>query len=329
MKTILKTISKDKRKDFRTAIDKLTKNETEVEANDFNQLLDADIRTKITEDKIYKRLYWVKHYPMSNFNNAWKLGPFFSLVVYPLSKLYLLISNSFGQWSGWETILAITILVLIARIIQFIIGFKSKLQQAKTEALTYKKQAIEAKYAKYENNRQMKMRKQMEISKLHKKHGINMGMSMLMMLIQVPFFLALWRVINGIQQIKTASWLSIEFAETSWRRLFKAEFQYLPLLILAFGIQMLSVLIPKWLTKKQNKYKQVIVQPKEETTMMKVQKYMPFIFPIMSLMFSAGLQIYWIIGGVFSIIEAFIFHKINIKQKIKTKTVGFKQYDFL
>ena len=83
------------------------------------------------------------------------------------------------------------LIVFTLRILAFGISFKSTLQQTKQQEIAAKKATIDAKYASYGDNKQMKQRKQQEIQALYKKEGISPLGALGSAFVTMPIFLSL------------------------------------------------------------------------------------------------------------------------------------------
>ena len=282
-------------------------------------------------DKTTKEIFLIHNYypttggketnyrAVSTWGDAWSYGPFYGLFVFPLGKITALMVESFPFMAGWESLIAIFIIVILTRLFSFVIGFKSMTQQAKMQELQAKKALIDSKYAPYQGNKQMENRKKQEVSALYKKEGISPLDMFKAPLLTMPMFLAVWKLIGGIQHIKSTSWLGIVFSETSYKELFKGAWQYLPLMIVAGGTQLFSQVFPKILGKKRSKGKINVQQKQAMKKNNKTQNIITVVYVVMALAFSAGIQIYWIIGGIWKIFESWITHKTMLKHTNKNK----------
>ncbi|CAM9137225.1 membrane protein insertase YidC [Mycoplasma todarodis] len=271
----------------------------------------SDLAFKLSTKNSLRAIY--------DWKTSWKLGPFYGLFVYPLSRLVLALVGSFPMMSGWESLLAIAIAVIIIRTFAYMLTFKSTLQQVKQQELSSKKAAIEAKYAQYKGNKQMEQRKRQEMSEMFKKEGISPLGSIGSIFLTMPIFLAMWKIIGGIPHLKSTSWLGIHFSQTSWRELFHGEFQYLPLMLVAATVQGISIYIPRLLTKRRDKNRINAHQKAALKKANKTQNIMMAVFVFMALIFSAGLQVYWIFGGLFTIVQNLVNHKIIKWQSKRNK----------
>lgn len=246
---------------------------------------------------------------IASWGTAWKLGPFYGLFVWPLAWVSDKLTSSIPVWQGWGTILALVIITIVLRATMFGLTFKSTINQSKQEDLKAKKAKIDAKYAEFKNNKQMKARQQAEVAELYKKNGINPLDSFAAILISFPVFIAVWRVIQSLPDMKSTVWLGMSFAETSWRRLFfNGEWQYLGLLIVAAAVQSISQFLPQMLNHKKFKERTNLEEVKALKKQNKTQIIMAIVMLIMTLIFSAGVQIYWIISGLWMIGQTLGIH---------------------
>lgn len=259
--------------------------------------------------------------PIATWGDAWTrgVGPFYGLFVYPISQLSIAITDAFPIMDGWESFFSMILIVFTLRILAFGVTFKSTLQQTKQQELSAKKAAIDAKYASYGDNKQMKQRKQQEIQALYKKEGISPLGALGSAFITMPIFLSLWRVIGGTQHLKSTHWMGVNFSATSWKELFAGEWAYLPLMLFAAFFAAVQQIYPRLLTNRRNKDRINVHQKAAMKKNNKTQNIIMVVFVVMSLIFSAGLQVYWIIGGVWSIIQTTISHYIIIETQKRRK----------
>lgn len=251
---------------------------------------------------------------------AWKLGPFYGLFVWPLAYVSSALTSSMPILAGWGTIIAILIITIVLRSAMFGLTFRSTVNQSKQEELKAKKAKIDAKYAEFKNNKQMKARQQQEVAELYKKNGINPLDSFATMLISMPIFFAIWRVIQALPDMKSTVWLGMSFAETSWRRLFfNQEWQYLGILIVVGLVQGISQFLPALLNRKKFKQHTNLEEAKALKKQNKTQKIIAFVFFFITFMFNAGVQIYWIISGLWTIGQTLGIHYFKKTRYYRTK----------
>lgn len=262
--------------------------------------------------------------PITSWGESWRLGPFYGLIVWPISFIINGMMGQMPKLNGWDGIIAIVVTILITRIIVTLFTYRTLFSSHKQQQLNPKKAKIDAKYAPFKGNREMEQRKRQELAKLYKANNVSMIDPLKAMCISMPIFFAVWRVVQGIPDIKSTTWLGIQFSLTSWRELFNGAWQYLPLLIIAAGIQALSQYLPRLLNRKRmsersNKAEQAALKQSNKT-----QNIVMLVFIAISVMFEAGVQIYWIIGGLWQISQVLIVHHI-----VKGKWYRTKGYKYL
>ncbi|AZZ65384.1 membrane protein insertase YidC [Metamycoplasma phocicerebrale] len=262
--------------------------------------------------------------PISTYKEYWQQGPFYGMFVYPFEHFMMSIIRGLGT-TGWSIILALFITVIIVRLVTFFVSAKSIFSTNKMEELNQKKAKIEAKYEAYKYDKQMQQRKQMEISELYKKENVSPLAQLVSSLITLPILIVVFRIVSTAPEIKQATLYSIQLSATSISRLFKlGEMQYLPIVILSAGIQLLAQFMPKILRMKRKK--SLRADAYQRAAMKKSNKkalLIPLIFVVIGLFFSAGLQIYWIIGGLFTIVQHIAVHYIQKTKWYKNKLEPF------
>lgn len=132
------------------------------------------------------------------------------------------------------------------------------------------------------------------------------------MIISLPVFIMMWRVIQSLPEFKSTVWLGLSFAETSWRRLFfSGEWQYLGLLVVVAAVQGVAQFLPQILNRKKFKERTSLEEEKALKKANRTQRIMTIVFFFITLIFSAGLQVYWIISGIWTIIQTLSIHKFK------------------
>ncbi|MFV8401360.1 membrane protein insertase YidC [Mycoplasma sp. 2634B] len=263
--------------------------------------------------------------PITTWGEAWEYGPFYGLLVYPLSVLIQSLRQAMPGWDGWASIIAILIAIILTRLIGLAITFRATVMQQVMEELKYKKAAIEAKYKGLEQNKAMKMKKQQELSALYSKYNINPADQFGTMILSMPIFFAMWRVIQSIPEIKETTWLGVNFASISYKRLFDGQLAYLWVLAAVIIFQILSMIIPRILNKKKFKRRTTIAEAEALKKSEKTQRIMMIVFTVITVMFSAGVQVYWIFGSIWTILQTVAIHYLTqskwFKQKYMPKTL--------
>ncbi len=256
--------------------------------------------------------------PVVSWAGAWHYGPWYGMLVYPIFMASNSLLLSFGGSGFWAVALMIIILVLIMRSSQYALSFKSMNQSYKMQEVQGQLAAINAKYTQYKDNPYMQKKKQAEIMAFYKKENINPLAMIVPVIFMMPFFLTMWRIIEGNSIIKTTSAHGLYFSISLWSGLAKMHWIYLTLLFPALIVQVTQVMLPMQLSKLRRKSvtqtakKAANKQNKMMFAMIAMMSVMCFIIP-------AGMSIYWVASGLFTIGTQLINHFIFLKKRTKVK----------
>jgi YidC/Oxa1 family membrane protein insertase len=149
---------------------------------------------------------------------------------------------------------------------------------------------------KYKNDREKLNREMMDI---YKKKGINPLGGCLPMVIQIPVFFALYKVLIGAIEFRHAPFMLWINDLASPEDLFSftvAGFE-LPIRILPLVMGITQVL--------QQKMTPTTADPMQEKMML----FMPIIFTVMFWGFPSGLVLYWLVNNVISIAQQYYINK--------------------
>ncbi|UUM19867.1 MULTISPECIES: membrane protein insertase YidC [unclassified Mycoplasma] len=256
---------------------------------------------------------------ISTWGKAWKYGPFYGIFVYPTSAVINALSEWIGILNGWGTIIVIFLVTFIIRGAVFALTFKSTAKMSVQEELKSKRAIIEAKYADFENNKAMKARKAQELQALNKKYNISFLDTIGAQILTLPIFITMWRAIQIIPSIKSTEWLGINFSSTSYTKVGEGEFIYLLVLVIAVLIQLISSVLPMLLNKKRYKERTSLKEQQALKKQERTQRIMIIVFTVFVILFSAGVQIYWIFTGLFTIIQTLVMWRVKKTQWFKDR----------
>lgn len=208
--------------------------------------------------------------------NAIEYG-WFTFAAAPLFSVLLWLHGIFGNW-GWA-IIALTILI---RIILFPLTYKGMLSMQKMKDVAPKVKEMQAKY------KGDPQRMNAAVMEVYKKEGANPLGGCLPLLLQIPVFFAIYRVLLNAVELQGAEWIW-------WINDLSRMDPYFILPIL-MGATM---------------YYQQHITPNNFTDPMqeKIFKYLPVIFTFFFITFPSGLVLYWFVNNIFSIVQQFIVNK--------------------
>jgi YidC/Oxa1 family membrane protein insertase len=199
----------------------------------------------------------------------------FSFLVKPLYYALLYVNNFIPNW-GWSII----ILTFFITVAVFPLRYMQMKSMKKMQKLQPQIKAIQQKY-KGQKSAEARQKMNQEVMGLYKEHGVNPMGGCLPLLIQFPFLIAFYRMIE----------LSIEFWRQPW----------------IFWINDLSAKDPYYVTPILMgatmivQMKQTPTAPGQDNKMQKQMMYlMPVVFTFIFLNLSSGVVIYFLFSNVFS-----------------------------
>ncbi len=219
----------------------------------------------------------------------------FYFITKPLFQLIDWLYRLFGNFG--VAILAVTVLI---KAVFFPLANKSYASMAKMKAVQPQMMAIRDRYA------DDKMKQQQELMELYKREKINPLAGCLPIVVQIPVFFALYKVLFVTIEMRHApffGWIKDLSAPdpTTIFNLFGLipwDPSHVPVLgpFLMLGVWPIIMGITMWLQMKLNP------APPDPTQKM-IFDWMPLIFTFMLASFSAGLVIYWAWNNTLSVIQ--------------------------
>jgi YidC/Oxa1 family membrane protein insertase len=195
---------------------------------------------------------------------------FFSIIARPIFWLLKKIYSVVGNY-GW----AIVVLTIVLRVPFIPIVNKGQKSMKKLQELQPRMQEVKEKY------KNDPKRMQQEMMAMYKKYKVNPMGGCLPMLIQIPFFFALYKVLLIAIELRSAPW-------TLWIQDLSVKDPYY-ILPIVMGISMVA----------QQKMTPAAGDPRQRKMMM----FMPVIFTFLFLNFASGLVLYWLVNNLLSIAQ--------------------------
>ena len=131
---------------------------------------------------------------------------------------------------------------------------------------------------------------------LYKKHGANPLGGCLPLLLQIPVFFAIYRVLLNAIELKGAEWIL-------WIHDLSLMDQY----------YVLPILMGATMYLQQKITPTNFTDPLQE----KIFKYLPVVFTVFFVAFPAGLTLYWFVNNLLSIAQQYAVNKMMDKQKAR------------
>ena len=247
---------------------------------------------------------------IDRFIDAIDWGWFFFLtkpIFWVLHNMYLLLGNM-----G----VAIIGLTLVIKLLLFPLAYKSYVSMSKMKQLQPEMEKIK------ERAGEDRMKMQQEVMALYKKEKVNPAAGCLPILLQIPIFFSLYKVIFVTLELRHApffGWIQDLSAPdpTSFINLFGLLPWDAPgpgsfFAILSIGVWPILMGVSMWLQMKLNP------APTDKTQAM-VFAWMPWIFMFMLGTFASGLVIYWVANNMITFTQQYVIMR---SQGVKPNVLG-------
>jgi YidC/Oxa1 family membrane protein insertase len=222
--------------------------------------------------KEYKTLHSINPVLTNAIEYGW-----FTFASKPLFALLSWLHGIFGNW-GW----AIIALTIIIRVILYPLTYKGMVSMQKMKDLAPQVKAVQAKY------KGDPQRANAAMMDLYKKHGANPLGGCFPMLLQIPVFFAIYRVLLNAVELQGAPWML-------WvQDLSRMDYTFILPILMGASMYYQQKLTPSNFT-----------DPLQE----KIFKYLPVIFTFFFITFPSGLVLYWFVNNLFSIGQQFIVNQ--------------------
>ncbi len=210
---------------------------------------------------------------------------FFTFLAKPVFLFLKYIYSVIGNW-GWS-IVAITLLI---RLVLYPLTYKGMVSMNRLKELSPKIKEIQKQYKGEPQKMNAKM------MELYKKHNANPMGGCLPMIMQIPVFFAIYRVLLNSIELKHSPWIA-------W---------YDDLSIMD-PYYVLPVLMGASMFWQQRITPTNFTDPMQE----KIMKFLPLIFTFFFVTFPAGLTLYWFVNNLFSVAQQYYVNSIFAKEKAK------------
>lgn len=212
----------------------------------------------------------------------------FSVIARPLLAFLNAIYRVTGNYG-----IAIILLTTVVKGLFWPLSAKSYRSMQRMKDLQPKLQKLKERYGKDRE------RLNMEVMQLYKTHKVNPMGGCLPMLLQIPVFFALYRVLLGSIELRHAPFFLWIQDLSAPDRLFHFPFA-IPMMQAPYGIPVLTLLMGASMFFQQK------LSPATgmDETQMKMMLYgMPIMFTFMFINFPAGLVLYWLVNNILSIAQ--------------------------
>jgi len=258
--------------------------------------LDGDIRSGTQHTYQYLLFFGPKSMEVLNssghdLGKALNFGWFTVLAkpcVWLMNRLYSVIPN-YG--------IAIIILTVLIKIVLWPLGSKSYKSMSEMKKIQPLMKEIREKY----KNDKKKMNE--EVMSLYRTYKINPLGGCLPMVVQLPVFFALYRMLYQAIELRHAPFFLWIDDLSAPDRLFHFNFS-IPFMEPPYGIPVLTIIMGATMLLQQK-----MSPPMGDPTQAKMMMFMPLIFTVIFINFSSGLVLYWLVNNILSISQQYYIQK--------------------
>ncbi|MCF2533897.1 membrane protein insertase YidC [Yinghuangia soli] len=242
------------------------------------------------------------------------LNPLYDAVSWIIVQFHKLFSPIFGKDSGWAWGLSIVCLVVLIRICLIPLFVKQIRATRNMQILQPKIKEIQNRY------KNDKERQSQEMMKLYKETGTNPLSSCLPILVQMPFFFALFHVLNRVSQGRTVGVLTQDLVDSAknahiFGAPLAAKFTDSAAKIASLDADLTTVRIvtvvmillmsaSQFITQRQLMVKNTDPAAMASNPFAQQQKILMYVFPIMFAVFGVnfpvGVLLYWLTTNIWT-----------------------------
>lgn len=284
-----------------------------------DEAVDASMHLGLNEDKILKNTYVEPEqviHPDDQHVFKYKLffGPksmtvlktvnydlvkavhfgFFDIIAKPCVWIMNFIYNYIPNYG-----VAIIILTILSKILLWPLGNKSY----KSMAAMKKIQPLMAEIK--EKHKGDKKKTNEEMMGLYKTYKVNPLGGCLPMVVQIPVFFALYRMLYEAIELRHAPFFGWITDLAAPDRLFRFDFS-IPFMEAPYGIPVLTIVMGATMFLQQK-----MSPPAGDPTQAKMMMMMPIVFTVIFINFSSGLVLYWLVNNVISVAQQYYVTKKN------------------
>jgi YidC/Oxa1 family membrane protein insertase len=194
---------------------------------------------------------------------------------------------------------AIIILTILSKILLWPLGNKSYKSMAQMKKIQPLMAEIKEKY------KDDKKKMNEEMMGLYKTYKVNPLGGCLPMVVQIPVFFALYRMLYEAIELRHAPffwWINDLSAPD---RLFRFDFS-IPFMQPPYGIPVLTIIMGVTMFIQQK-----MSPPAGDPTQAKMMMMMPIVFTVIFINFSSGLVLYWLVNNIISVAQQYYITKKN------------------
>ena len=194
--------------------------------------------------------------------------------------------------------IAIIILTLLIKIVLWPLGSKSYKSMSEMKKIQPLMKEIREKY------KDDKKKMNEEVMSLYRTYKINPLGGCLPMVVQLPVFFALYRMLYQAIELRHAPFFLWIDDLSAPDRLFRFPVDHIPFMEPPYGIPVLTLIMGASMLLQQK-----MSPPMGDPTQAKMMMFMPVIFTVIFINFSSGLVLYWLVNNILSIAQQYYIQK--------------------
>jgi len=219
---------------------------------------------------------------------------YFDFLAKPFVRIMNFLYNHFIPNYG----IAIIILTLLTKIILWPLGNKSYKSMNEMKKI----QPLVTEIREKHKNDKKKMNE--EVMGLYKTYKVNPAGGCLPMVVQIPVFFALYRMLYEAIELRHAPFFLWITDLSAPDRLFRFNIEQIPFMQPPYGIPVLTVIMGATMFLQQK-----MQPPPGDPTQAKMMMMMPIVFTVIFVNFSFCLVLYWLVNNVLSIGQQYYVSK--------------------
>ena len=226
----------------------------------------------------------------------------FEIMAKPLFLALHWVNDKITHSWGWAIILA----TVVINILLLPLRFSQIKSSQKMAALQPEMKLIQGKYKDLPARDPRKQKQNEELMELYKKHGINPMGGCVPLLLQMPFFIAFFKVLSVAIELRGASWMWVQDL---------SQPETIPIRLLPVGMLVTQVLMQKMTPVASP-------DPSQQKLMMIM---MPVMMTVMFYGASSGLVLYWLTGNMVGIVQQYFFNKYGSRPVLAQASISKKK----
>ncbi len=216
----------------------------------------------------------------------------FSLLAKPLFLIVNWANDNIVHNYGW----AIVLVTIVLNFVLFPLRLTNMKSMKKMQALQPQIAAINEKYKGIGMRDPRKTQQNQEVMDLYKRYGVNPMGGCVPILIQIPFFIAFYKVFSVSVEMRMASWLWV----TDLSQPEQLPIKVLPIAMIASQFFM------------QKMTPSTSMDPNQQRMML----IMPLVFGFMFYNFSSGLVLYYLTSNLVMIAQQWFFNRTSVAEAV-------------